>query len=77
MTAQLLDPDLAYASWAQHAASCGRCAASGLDPEHLCPRGQQLLDAWLASEPAASTAPGPRSRSFGDQMRINPEAAPA
>lgn len=70
------DPDRAYAAWAVHAERCPRCARAGeLAPHHLCPRGQMLLQVWLDCERVLSAALGGRSRSFGDQMRINPEPA--
>lgn len=72
------DPDRAYAAWALHAERCPGCAGAGeLAPERLCPGGRRLLEAWLASEPAVSTPRRCKSRSFGDQTRINPEPAPA
>jgi hypothetical protein len=72
------DPDRAYAAWAVHVERCPRCDGAGeLAPGHLCPSGRQLLGARLASEPAASTARGCRSRSSGDQTQINQEPAPA
>ena len=73
------DPDRAYAAWAVHVERCPRCDGAGeLAPGHLCPGGRQLLWAWLAGEPAAPTrAWGCKSRSSGDQTRINPEPAPA
>jgi hypothetical protein len=78
MGAVVPDPDRAYADWALHAERCPRCAGAGeLAPDDLCPGGRRLLAAWLASEPAGSTPGRCRSRSFGDQMRINSELAPA
>lgn len=80
----IADPDLTYAGWAEHVDGCARCAGAGeLAPDHLCARGRQRLEAWLASEPAVTTLRGASPDQAGIKFasirspRIDPEPAPA